>query len=314
MKNKRIIIPILLFVLAGGLWASGVFSSKTVENTSEKSIPEVVKKDSHSKQIHVPIVEEGSPNEITKLIDGVYTYPLYCSNGSLLFSDSKNNQLLYQKDVNSKPEVLLEKNSFGNNIAWSKNCGFVYFKVKTPDYKIVFKSINVITKEVKTLDNYPPLTELKSIAVSDTIYFIDKKTLEVKGQYNDDVWNISDSNKKGNYYNILISPNNKYLAVHYNTDVLLFSTNGEFIRNLGAGTATDWSPDSDFLIGFLEKSSDGHSTNNSEIVKYDITKDTPEQLTSTINAVETWPTFKSRNTIVYADELNKGLFLLSINN
>lgn len=167
---------------------------------------------------------------------------------------------------------------------------------------------------MKQLEGYPSLINLESLTISDTIYYIDNKTLAVKAKYNNKEWSFSLENRKGNYYKILISPNNKYLAVHFNTDVLLFSTNGKFIRNLGTGTATDWSPNSDYLIGFVDKSFDGHSTNNSEIIKFDLTKESPEQLTSTTNAMEMWPTFRTHNIIVYADKLNKGLFSLEINN
>ncbi|MCT4580313.1 MAG: hypothetical protein N4A35_02765 [Flavobacteriales bacterium] len=308
MKNKRIIIPLALLTIITGSCAS---DSHTDEPQIEKTPIETEKTVASLEQDNRLLESKKVLEKRTQIVEGLCTAPILCKGQAVLYTDDKG-KLYYQKDKNTAAEVLLEKRSVGNNIAWSRDGNLVYFKEKTPDYKIAIKSININTKEIKTIEGYPPLTDLESLTISDTIYYIDSKTLAVKAKYDNKEWNISDKNKSGNYYNILTSPNNKYLAIHFNTDVLLFSTNGEFISNLGTGIATDWSPDSDYLIGFLDHSTDGHSINNSEIIKFDLTKATPEPITSTTNALEMWPTFKTKNIIVYADKLNKGLFSLEI--
>ena len=319
MKNKKIILPLVLVAIVAAIWASGIIqcpkkATEDSENPTEETntVYEIDQKDEHEGHQHGATLTGEIPEESKKLVAGSFTQPLLCANQeALVFTDAKGNQLYYQENSKSKPVVLIELSSVGNNIAWSKTCENIYFKEKTPDYKVVIKSINVKTKEIKTLKNYPPLVELKSLAISDTIYYLDEKTLEVKAQYENLQWNIS--TKPGNYYKLLISPDNKYLVAHEGADILLFKTNGEFIRVLGRGIATDWNPNSKQLIGFLDESENGYEVSGSELYLYNIDSDSPVQLTFTPKAIEMWPIFKSTSQIIYTDEANNGLFVRNVN-
>jgi len=314
MEGKKKIIPLVLFVIIGVLWASEFFSTKEIikiptPNEKTKIIHKVEQKKSHANHNHGTEIGASIPKESTKIIEGNFTQPLLCANKeSLIFTDAKGNQLYYQENRQSTPVILLENKSVGNNIAWSKDCNTIYFKEKTPDYKVLIKSLNIDTKKIETLENYPPLTELRSIAISDTIYFIDNKTLEVKGSIDGKEWNISKSNNKGNYYKILISPDNKYLVAHESAFIYLFKTNGEFVRTLGRGIATDWNPNGKQLIGFLDETTDGHDLSGSELYLFNIDSENPIQITFTPKAMEMWPIYKSTSEIIYTDEMNKGMF------
>lgn len=317
--NKKItfVIVLLLILGIGFTFKDSIFGiNKDTTNTTE-NIKEVFKvpeqDDPHEGHNHEHTVAKKAiiPKGAQKLIEGDFTQPLYCNNKeAIIFTDSRGNKLYYQKDEKSEPIILVDQSWAGNNVGWSKDCETIYFKEKTKDYKILIKSINVNTKEIKTHPNYPPQTELRSIAISDTTYFLDAKTLAVKAMYNDQVWNIS--TQKGNYYKLLISPDNKYIAAHLSANVMLFKTDGTFVKDLGKGIATDWSPDSKRLIGFMDEAENHHDISGSELYFFNLEGATPTQLTSTNEAFEMWPVFKSLNQIVYTDELNKGLFILNI--
>lgn len=320
MKNKNIIIPIILIIIGVILWTSGIFNSKSelkepivTQKKKEQTVHKIEQKDPHAghNHEHVPTIEAIVPKGATKIVEGDFTQPLFCNNKeSLIYTDAKGNTLFYQKSLSSAPEIILQQTSVGNNIGWSKDCETVFFKEKTKDYKLIIKSINVNTKEINTHLNYPPQTELRSIAISDTTYYLDTKTLAVKAMYENKKWNIS--TQEGNYYKLLISPDNKYIAAHLSANVMLFSTNGTFIKDLGRGIATDWSPDSKKLIGFLDETSDGHDVSGSELYFFNLEGASPTQITSTPNAIEMWPVFKNQNEIVYTDEVNQGVFIKKI--
>lgn len=322
MKNKKVIIPLVLLAIGGIIWGTILINSSKVEKKEDNIVFKIEQEDPHEGHNHgghshgeddnqeAPI-EGKIPKNANKLIEGDLTQPLFCNNGeSVIFTDSKGNKLYYQKNENTSPVLLIEQSWVGNNVGWSKDCETVYFKEKTKDYKILIKSINVNTKEIKEYPNYPPQIELRSIAISDTVYYLDSKTLAVKAMYEDKKWDISTT--KGNYYKLLISPNNKYIAAHLSANVMLFSTEGVFIRDLGRGIATDWSPDSKKLIGFMDEASNHHDISGSELYFFNLEGATPTQVTSTPNAFEMWPVFKNKNQIIYTDEINKGLFIMDI--
>ena len=322
--NKRIILLIFIILLCiiGFSFKDQIFNF----NSPEEEVEKLVKEDNQQEVLkvpeskyphaghdhnHAPDIEAIIPEGSKKIVEGNFTQPLFCRNGeSVIFTDEKGNRLFYQKDATSTPEILIEQSSAGNNVGWSKDCETVYFKQKTKDYKILIKSINVNTKEIKEHSNYPPQTELRSIAISDTIYYLDTKTLAVKAMYKDQKWDIS--TQPGNYYKLLISPNNKYIAAHLSANVMLFKTDGTFVKDLGRGIATDWSPDSKKLIGFLDETTDGHDVSGSELYYFNLEGASPTQITSTSNAIEMWPVYKNQNEIVYTVELNEGLFIKKI--
>lgn len=307
-KSWLLIITVLLIIF--------LVTFFLYETNDESAVQfSIVQKESHVGHSHGPEKTGRVPDGCIKVIEGIFTQPLLCfEKESMVFTDSKGNQLYYQENSSSKPVVLLENKSVGNNVAWSKDCKTLYFKEKTQDYKVVIKSLNVLSKEEEVLENYPPLTELRSLAISDTIYFIDDKTLEVRASYRGKEWCVSQYNEKGNYYKILISPNNDYLVAHQGAFVCLFKTTGEFVRVLGKGIATDWNPNGKQLIGFLDETTNSHDISGSELYLFDIDSESPQQITFTPDAMEMWPIFKSKDEIIYTDQINKGIFIKKLKN
>ncbi len=256
------------------------------------------------------IKKETFNNTPTKIILGYFTQPQYNNTKEIiLLTDDKGHNLYLKSEKDTEAQLLLSKKGMSNNFGWSKDSQNVYFKEKNDAYKTIVKSININTKKITTHLNLSPLTELKSIATSDTTYYLDKKTLAVKAHYNNTEWNIT--SKKGNYYSILVSPNNQYLVVHNGANILLFKTTGEFIKILGQGIASCWSANNQELIGFLDSSNDGIQISNSELYLFSI-NGTTKQITHTENHIEMWPTFKSDSEVIYYDAKQNGIFSISL--
>ena len=78
--------------------------------------------------------------------------------------------------------------------------------------------------------------------------YLDDKSLGVKAKFNNKAWDIS--SEPGNYYNIEVSPNNKYVIAHKGPSIYLFTTEGKFLKKLGEGIATGWHQNSEYIVGF----------------------------------------------------------------
>jgi len=243
-----------------------------------------------------------------------YTEPCYCRSGDLFFLGKGGSELFYLEKGQKTPVSLAKSGRFSNNVAWSKNCNEIYYKEKNKDYSTTIKSINVNTKKVTSYPHLPALTQLKSLSYSDTAYFLDKKSLDIKAKYKDNEWLVIKNEEQG-FYMTLISPDGKYIATHQGSRIELYGINGEYIRKIGNGIATDWSPDSKYLIGFEEEASNQHhEIGNADIYLYDISNGLKKPITQTTDALESWPSFKSKNEIVYTDMKNKGVFTKKIVN
>lgn len=310
---KRLIIYCLLIIFPFIINGQKKEVSYNVKKTSSKEkFKSQLTNNNHKGCNHVSPIKPVIPDNVAKIMNGEFTQPLFCPKGEkLIYTNSKGNALYYQQSLKHVPVILSLQSGVGNNVGWSKSSELIYFKEKTKDYRMIVKSLNLKTKEVKEYPYYPKLIDLSSLSISDTIYYLNEQTLAVQARCKGKTWNIT--TEEGNYYKILISPDNKYLAVHKSTDVLLFTTDGQFVKNFGKGIATSWSPDSKYLVGFIDESSDGHNITGSDLLLFNIEEGTTLKITSTKNAFEMWPSFKNKNEIVYTDQLNNGLFSMPLN-
>lgn len=303
MKKKTLSLSILLILIA--LISFYFYNQSSIKKTPliKKKTKQIVKEKNRGKTDKSFISK--------KIISGNYKQATYnTQKTALVFLDEEGHNLYIQKEIDDSPQLLLRAKGLNNNFGWSKNGEEIYFKEKTKDYKTLIKSINIETKEIITHTNLSPLTNLNSIKISDTIFYLDKKTLAVKAQYKDLNWEIT--KERGRYYNILVAPNNKLLIAHQGSNVHLFSTSGEFIRDLGNGIATDWHSNNKNLIGFLDESTDGHKTTNSDLYLFNINQNRPTKITNTIHIMEMWPTFKNSQEVIYNDANKEGLYSLQL--
>lgn len=232
------------------------------------------------------------------------------SNTSIALSNTEGDRLfVYSGHKKREPKLIYNTINAGNNFTWDKDDIHVVFKEKTKDYKTKIIKLNTITLAQEELVNLPIHTALNALKISDTIYYLDQKTLAVKAKFNNTEWTIS--TEKGNYYNIEVSPDNKYIIAHKGSFIYLFTTAGKFIKKLGKGIATSWHSNSKHIIGFIDISDDGHHTSGSELYLYHVIDD-PVQITHSDKAIETWPSFKNDSEVLYRDELRNGVFSVDI--
>lgn len=244
-------------------------------------------------------------------ISGTFSKPITSPNFEYTaFSDQTGDKIFIKSKADKTPVLLIHKAQIANDFAWSKDGKHILYKEKTKDYKIQIKQINIETKTISDLSGLPKHTILKGLSISDTIYYLDAKTLAVKAKYKDREWGISQ--EPGNYYNVEISPNNKFIVAHKGASVFLFSSSGVFIKKLGTGIATSWHRNSQALIGFIDTSDDGHSISSSDLFLYPIDADSPIQITNTKDRLELWPSFKSETEVWYRDETNKRMASIDI--
>ncbi|NQY06104.1 MAG: hypothetical protein HRT68_07955 [Flavobacteriaceae bacterium] len=242
---------------------------------------------------------------------GEYSKPLANKlNSDFVLSDLGGDKLYIYKDgADTPPKLITETKNIGNDFAWSKDGNSILFKERTKDYRTQIVSFNTKTLEREIIPDLPRLVSIKAMAITDTIYYLDNKTLAVKAKYDNKVWDIS--KEPGNYYNIEVAPNNQYLIAHKGPSIYLFTTEGKFLRKLGEGIATGWHPNSQYIIGFKDSSVDGHSITGSELYLFHLEKETV-QITDTPDQIETWPSFEGTKKVVFRDEERNGIFSKNI--
>jgi hypothetical protein len=285
MRKKQTILILVILIIVAVYYLRNNFTGK-IKLESPTTIKKTTKTD---------LVE--------KIIIGNFVEPKFCNSNKVVYTNKEGNKLFLKNLVNGKVSTLLKINGLHNNFGWDKNCENVIFKIKNKKYETFFNSINILNKNVTRIENIPELTSVSSLSVSDTIFFLDKKNLQIKAKYKGKTWKITNDDNK--YYSILISPNGKKMVAHSGANIFIFNLNTKKVDLLGKGIITEWHKDSKYLIGFLDESKDGHSISNSEIYLYDSETLKSKKITNTIDYFEAFPNFIDSNTIGYSD-LKKG--------
>lgn len=247
------------------------------------------------------------------LIASNATEPHYCPSGSLLFYlNEEGNTLTVYNPKTKENTVVLEQNGLKNNVSWGKDCNSILYKYKE-NYKMKFASISVNgNKKELTSNTYPALTSVASLQYSDTIFYLDEKTLNIKATYKNTEWQYGKA--KQQYYNLLASPNGKYLAANNGSQIVLIDLKTNTETNLGKGLHTAWHPSGKYLIGFVDESDNGHEISNADLFLWDVERKETMQITNTKDIVEAYPSFKNTNTIIYNDLNTEGIYELNIAN
>ena len=122
------------------------------------------------------------------------------------------------------------------------------------------------------------------------------------------------TNDEGQFYNAILSHDGKKVAVHNGPNISVYNIDGSgIISKLGVGIATSWSKNDNYLLGFMDESSDGHEISNSDLYMFDVTKSTSKKITQTKDSFESDPSFFGTNMIIYADEKTGQIFTSQIN-
>lgn len=235
-----------------------------------------------------------------------YTNPIPSPNGELAIITGEQFigiSVLELKTKKVTPITITQGSGYG--YSWSTDNETIFYKVKPENGYVMDSEVfsyNIKTKETKKVEinhNYLPSYQGKNNVVVYTnirtlkIEAIDLKTMKS--------WIVT--NNDGQFYSATLSHDGKKVAVHEGSDIYVYNIDGSgMIAKLGAGIATSWSMDDNYLIGYLSESNDGHVISNSDIYLYDVKNSKSKKITTTKNVFESNVSFISENKIIYADE------------
>lgn len=226
---------------------------------------------------------------------GEYSMPIWSPDGSKLLVSSTHGMKLHLVDLNNgKLEKLSDVVGSGFDASWSPDGKDIFYRHKDSEMQVhpEIKAIGLSDRQLRSSSLNPNglLSASKAKSGKDVVVYINVETLQIEAETKDGSksWNVT--NDQGQYYRPLLSPDGNSLVVHQGSEMLLFALDGSgFIRSLGTGLASSWSPDSKHVIAFMDESNDGHTISGSELYMIDVEKGGFSTLTSTPDVFELWP-------------------------
>jgi len=242
-------------------------------------------------------------------IEGDYSGFKFSKDGAISVFTNKGGDQLFVKKQDGNIVTIAEGNSIGSNYDISEDGAYVYYREKTPDYKMYIQQYEIATGKKNTLHHLSPYTDLSSLSLSDTTYFLGGDNMQIMASNGIDTWNL---NEKQGFYQIAVSPNLNYIYAHLSSFIYLIDVKtGEAIQ-VGQGLACDWSFDGNYILGFKDETLDGHSISGSDLFVIDVATKKMSFITETSDRFEMNPSFKSEHEIVYQDELNHQIYQKTI--
>lgn len=294
-KSARIVLAILLFLCT----LVFVFSKKSSPSEKTPDFEEIAK------------IIPTSSKEFSDVTQD-YSYPKISPDGKKLLISKINSKGIYWLDLKSNALHTVHENVNGFNASWSKDSKAIYYNTKNKDYSLSVKKTAIDTNITETINASGNL--ILSTIEDEKQFSLDRKTLILS------IYDTATGIKKTitppqnkTFYFPLISPNKKHFVIHSEAEMLLYNTEGTFVKSLGNGIATDWSNDSNIILFFRDTSVDGHEISGSEIYTYNIKNQKTSQRTFTENRVELYPHFKDNNHVYYHDANKGNIEILSLN-
>jgi tricorn protease-like protein len=251
-------------------------------------------------------------------VDGFYTNPVVSPNGKFALVTGHHFKGVYVLNLKSNQITQIsDKEGSGYGYSWDYSNQMVYFKQKeAKEYFSDSKVYSYSLKEKKsTLRTDIDINMLSSYhgkeknATSQIVVYTNMTTLkiEAKDLISKKSWVIT--TEEGQYYNALLSPDGKKVAVHKGSDIYVYDINGNGKgQKIGTGIATSWSADNQHLLGFLDTSEDGHNVTNSELFLFDIKTLKSKKVTNTEVLLEMFPSFISKNKVLFTDDKTGAIY------
>ena len=255
-------------------------------------------------------------------IDGFYTNPVVSPNGKLALVTGHHFKGAYVLNLKTNAITSISDNEgSGYGYSWDNNNETVYFKQKEAkeyfsdskvySYSLKTKAITLMTNiDINMLSSYHGFDEK---ATSQIVVYTNMTTLkiEAKDLISKRSWVIT--SEEGQYYNALLSPDGKKVAVHKGSDIYVYDVNGNGKgQKIGTGIATSWSADNQHLLGFLDMSEDGHNVTNSEIYLFDIKTLQSKKVSNTEVLLEMFPSFISKNKVLFTDDKTGAIYTANL--
>jgi hypothetical protein len=255
-------------------------------------------------------------------VDGFYTNPVVSPNGKFALVTGHHFKGAYILNLKTnKINQISDKDGSGYGYSWDNNNEMVYFKQK--EIKEYFSDSKVYSYSLK--DKKATLRTDIDINMLSSYHGIEKKVksqivvytnmtslkIEAKDLISKRSWVIT--SEEGQYYNALLSPDGKKVAVHKGSDIYVYDINGnEKGQKIGTGIATSWSADNQHLLGFLDTSEDGHNVTNSEIYLFDTKTLKSKKVTNTEVLLEMFPSFIGKNKVLFTDDKTGAIYIAKL--
>ncbi len=245
--------------------------------------------------------------------------PVWSPDGSKLLVASTHGMKLHLLDLNRHSvEQLSDVTGSGFDASWSLDGQDIYYRHKDDEFQVhpEVKSIRLSDKELRSSSLNPNglLSASKARTDADVVVYINVETLGIEAETKDGSASWTITKDRGQYYRPLLSPDGKQVVVHQGSEMLLYAADGSgFIRALGSGIASSWSPDSKNVISFMDESQDGHHISGSELYLIDIARGGYTRITQTPDVYELWPNWSpDGKQIAYEDARTGTIYVADI--
>lgn len=251
-------------------------------------------------------------------VDGFYTNPIVSPDGKFALLTGHHFKGAYVLNLKTNEIIQIsDKEGSGYGYSWDLNNEMVYFKQKEDkeyfsDSKVYCYSLKEKKSTLRTDIDINMLSSFhgkEKNTKSQIVVYTNMTTLkiEAKDLISKKSWVIT--SEEGQYYNALLSPDGKKVAVHKGSDIYVYEVNGNGKgQKVGTGIATSWSEDNQYILGFLDSSEDGHNVTNSELFLFDIKTLTSKKVTRTEVLLEMFPSFISKNKVLFADDKTGAIY------
>lgn len=251
-------------------------------------------------------------------VDGFYTNPVVSPNGEFALVTGHHFKGAYVLNLETNEITQIsDKEGSGYGYSWDNNNEMVYFKQKElkeyfSDSKVYSYSLKDKNTVLRTDININMLSSYHGViknATSQIVVYTNMTTLkiEAKDLISKRSWVIT--SEEGQYYNALLSPDGKKVAVHNGSDIYVYDSNGNGKgQKVGTGIATSWSADNQHLLGFLDTSEDGHNVTNSELYLFDIKTLKSRKITNTEVLLEMFPSFMGKDKVLFTDDKTGAIY------
>lgn len=255
-------------------------------------------------------------------VDGFYTNPIVSPDGKFALVTGHHFKGAYVLNLETNEIIQIsDKEGSGYGYSWDNNNEMVYFKQK--EAKEYFSDSKVYSYSLKTkTTTLLPEIDINMLSSyhgkeknseSQIVVYTNMTTLkiEAKDLISKKSWVIT--SEDGQYYNSLLSPDGKKVAVHNGSDIYIYDINGTGKgQKIGTGLATSWSADNQHLLGFLDTSEDGHNVTNSELYLFDSKTLKSKKVTNTEVLLEMFPSFISENTVLFTDDKTGAIYTANL--
>lgn len=246
-----------------------------------------------------------------------FSMPNWSPDGTKLLVSSTHGMMLHLVDLKQgSAQQLSNVVGSGFDASWSVDGEEIYYRHKDNEMQVhpEIKSIRLADKQLRNSSLNPNglLSASKAEKNEDVIVYINVETLGIEAQTKDGskAWNITEAG--GQFYRPLLSPDKKQLVVHQGSEMLLYALDGSgFIRSLGTGIASSWSPDGEFVMAFMDESQDGHTISGSELYLIDVAKGGYTTLTNTPNVFELWPSWSPDGKQIAFEDARTGTIYIA---